>query len=105
MAIAPWLRPQALDMLLLRNKNLDRRFSESGGREDRERAGFLPTRQTALFVIAGDDLAARLRAMRLLAPDARLLRHKLVAAQGDGLQPWLPLDPHPDFIARLMGAG
>ena len=72
LALAPHLRPQALDLLFVRNKNLDRSFTEFGGSRPRAHSGFLPTAETALFLLAGEDLARRLAMSALLEPEHRL---------------------------------
>ncbi len=102
LALAPWLRPHALDPFFLRNANLDRGFTEFGGAGHGLASGFAPTRQTALFLIAGDALDRRLAAIPMFGPDATLVRARLIAAQADELAPWVALDPHPDLIARLF---
>ncbi len=61
LALAPSLRPAALDLLLARNPNLDRGFCEFGGRKGGSHGGFLPTLETAAFLIAGNNLAQRFR--------------------------------------------
>lgn len=100
LSLLPNLRPQALDPLQIRNKMTDRGFTEFGGIADVR--GFRPTRETALFLLAGADMGRRLAAMRLFADDSRLVRHQLLARQDDPFAPWLPLDPHPDLLARLI---
>jgi hypothetical protein len=107
LALLPWLRPQALDMLSIRNPQTERAFGEFGmivpapGAADAP----VPSRATALFVIAGDDLAARLAATALFANDAPLVRHGLLAPQGADHDVALPLAPHPALVARLAGIG
>jgi hypothetical protein len=102
LALAPWLRPQALDLLFLRNANLDRGFTEFGGRVHGLATGFAPTRQTALFLLAGDALDRRLAAMPLFGADGVLVRQRLIVLQPDDFAPWLPLEPHPELLARLL---
>ncbi|MGL5888868.1 MAG: ATP-binding protein, partial [Bacteroidia bacterium] len=72
-ALAPHLRPQLLDVFYTRNSTYDRGFSEFGGLKGVNFSGFLPTAETAVFVIAGSDVTARIAAARLLASDATLL--------------------------------
>lgn len=103
LALIPSLRPQALDPLLIRNQAADRRFTEFGGIVDDR--GFRPTRETALFLLAGEDMGRRLAAMTLFAEKAALVRHALIAKQPDPHVPWMPLDPHPELLARLVAAG
>jgi hypothetical protein len=101
LALLPWVRPQALDPLVTRNAGIDRPFTEFGGVSTAARA-FAPTRQTALFVIAGDDLADRTRSMAMFSSEAALVRNRLLAQQADDYAPWMPLDPHPQLIERLF---
>ena len=100
LSLLPGFRAQALDPLQIRNRVTDRAFTEFGGIADAR--GFRPTRETALFLLAGEDMDRRLAAMRLFADDAPLVRHQLLARQDDQFAPWLPLDPHPDLLARLI---
>jgi ATPase family associated with various cellular activities (AAA) len=65
LALAPHVRPQALDVLFVRNTNFDRGYTEFGGFRGRTHGGFLPTGETAAFLLAGEDLAQRLHALRL----------------------------------------
>ncbi|MDO7883976.1 ATP-binding protein [Hymenobacter cheonanensis] len=60
LALAPHLRPQALDPFFGRNGLYDRPFTEFGGLRGKGHAGFLPTGETALFLLAGADLTQRL---------------------------------------------
>ncbi|WP_343641857.1 AAA family ATPase [Roseateles sp.] len=66
LALAPHLRPAALDLLFMRNQNLDRGFTEFGGIRAQAHGGFLPTGETAAFLVAGDELPARFALMAWL---------------------------------------
>lgn len=65
LALAPHVRPQALDTLFVRNKNFDRGFTEFGGWKGKAHGGFLPTFETAAFILAGSDLRERFALMHL----------------------------------------
>lgn len=69
LALAPHLRPQALDPFLMKNNLYDRGFSEFGGLQMPGHAGFWPSLETALFLLAGDDLARRFKALALFGQD------------------------------------
>lgn len=92
LALLPQLRPQVLDMLLIQNETTKRRFTEFGG-TDANGHGFRPTRETALFLLAGEDMDRRLEAMCLFMPNAPLhAKRILIAAERDGeIGPWSPL--------------
>lgn len=68
LALAPHLRPQALDPFLIRNTSLDRGFTEFGGAPAGAQEGFRPTIETAAFILAGTDLNRRLDLLQLFAP-------------------------------------
>lgn len=89
LALAPHLQPQLLDLLFVNNENLNRGFCEFGGWKGRQHGGFLPTVETAAFLLAGDSLAQRFELHRLLEDGAPLRRHGLVRLQHDGPgEPW-----------------
>ena len=66
LSIVPHIRPQLLDPLMIKNADLDRNFTEFGGVQGRNHAGFLPTGETALFLLAGDDLGKRMQVRHLM---------------------------------------
>lgn len=78
LALAPHLRPQALDPFFGRNGLYDRPFTEFGGLRGKGHAGFLPTGETALFLLAGTDLAQRLPYQTSLWADSPLATARLV---------------------------
>lgn len=51
LAIAPHLRPHALDIFFGKNQLYDRGFTEFGGIIDKSHSGFLPTGQTFCFLV------------------------------------------------------
>lgn len=69
LALIPHISPQLLDTFFINNKNFGRAFTEFGGWQGKTHSGFLPTCQTAAFVLAGDDLAKRLETLNLFDPD------------------------------------
>ncbi|OWQ84404.1 AAA family ATPase [Roseateles aquatilis] len=93
LALAPHLRPSALDLLFMRNQNLERGFTEFGGIKAQAHGGFLPTGETAAFLLAGDRLRDRLALLDWFdAP------HPLMAGGH------LRLDTPPAGEPRLCGA-
>lgn len=65
LGLIPHIRPQLLDTLFIRNKSLDRSYTEFGGWKGKSHGGFLPTCETAAFILAGDDLKKRFDLMRI----------------------------------------
>lgn len=104
LALVPHLRPQALDMLFLRNRNLDRGFTEFGGWKGRTHGGFLPTCETAAFLVAGTDLARRFAALALFEPAHPLIAHGVLRVTHDAPgEPLLSasLALTPEYLHRL----
>ncbi|HEY1396377.1 ATP-binding protein [Roseateles sp.] len=89
LALAPHLRPQLMDLLFVSNRNLDRGFCEFGGWKGRHHGGFLPTVETAAFLLAGEDLSRRFALRQMLDETAPLRRLGMVrlAHEAPG-EPW-----------------
>jgi len=78
LALIPHVRPQLLDVLWSRNEVTQRGFTEFGGMQGANHGGFIPTGETAAFLLAGDDLAARFAMTRLFEADQFLARQNVV---------------------------
>lgn len=83
LALAPHLRPAALDLFFVKNRDLDRGFTEFGGYRGQYHAGFLPTGETAAFMLAGDDLHARLAITAMFDAEHPMMRAGIVRLNGD----------------------
>ncbi len=69
LALAPHVRPNFLDQVIKEALPESGDFPEIGGMWDKETRGFLPTGETALFLLAGEDLVKRFAVQRLLTGD------------------------------------
>ena len=78
LALIPIVRPQLLDVLWSRNPATERGFTEFGGAPGATHGGFVPTGETAMFVLCGDDLAARFAMMRIFEGDHAFARHNVL---------------------------
>ena len=72
LALLPHLCPQALDSFVLNNRTLGRPYTEFGGWHGKSHSGFLPTCETALFLLAGNDIEKRLQMMALFDTSSTL---------------------------------
>lgn len=97
LALAPLLRPQLLEVLWARNPATQRGYSEFGGVVGPADGHFMPTVETAVFLLAGDALAGRLAAIRRFAAGAALFR-------GEVLRPLQVADGESPLAARLQAA-
>lgn len=73
LAIAPHVNSAILDPFFVRNSAIDRAFSQFGG-TGTNATTFQPTAETALFLLAGADTAARIAAMPMFDADHPLRR-------------------------------
>ena len=78
LAFAPSLKPGFFDSLLQRVHPGAGDFPQFGGLRGKQHRGFLPTGDTALFLLAGDDLEARLRWQTLLCGEHPLVKKGVV---------------------------
>jgi hypothetical protein len=78
LALAPHLAPESLDPFLLQNQVTGRRFSEFGGLPGQSHSGFLPTVETAWFLIAGGNRLKRLQMYGLLDAGHRLISDRIL---------------------------
>jgi AAA+ superfamily predicted ATPase len=69
LALIPHVRPQILDAFFVNNKNFDRRFTEFGGLMGKVHGGFIPTCETASFILNGNDLDGRFSFIKMLEDD------------------------------------
>jgi hypothetical protein len=79
LAYIPHIRPDLLDPFLIQNQSVQRRFTEFGGIVGAAHGGFLPTAETALFLLAGEDIEARLRLQALFSPEHVLQQQGVLA--------------------------
>ena len=78
LAIMPHIRPQLLDTFFIQNKNFDRPFTEFGGWRGNTHGGFLPTGETAAFIVAGTDLQKRFDLLKLFDDEYYLAKKNVL---------------------------
>jgi hypothetical protein len=98
LALAPHVRPHLLDVLWARNEATERGFTEFGGWHGTTHGGFIPTGETAAFLLAGDDLAGRFAAARLFDGSHLFARHNVLH-----LAPASPAEPYLSGALTLSG--
>lgn len=104
LALVPHLKPGVLDILSSKNQDYDRRYSEFGGLFVEGHSGFIPTVETVLFILAGDDIAKRMRYQYLFRPDHVLTHNRVIARQtrkrgmprGSGV--WMVSEEYVDYL-------
>lgn len=94
LALAPILKPDFFDSILQRVQSGSGDYPQFGGTRGKQHRGFLPTGDTALFLLAGDDLVERIRWQVLLSGEHPLVRRGVVYLDD-------PIDGDPPMSGRL----
>jgi hypothetical protein len=84
LALIPHIQPQLLDVFFTLNKKTGRGYTEFGGIKGSRHGGFIPTIETALFIIAGNDLGKRFRLHPFFEPDHIFLSHNILQLDAAG---------------------
>jgi hypothetical protein len=87
LALAPYFRPQILDILMAKNPNFDAVCTEFGGVVEYPHRGVIPTIETFLFILAGRDLQKRSHLMRVFNPKQVLIKQNILEVQQKDKQP------------------
>jgi hypothetical protein len=61
LAIAPVIKPEILDVFFIQNSTFNRGFTEFGGIKGVGHGGFVPTGETAMFILSEDSLETRFK--------------------------------------------
>jgi len=83
LALLPFIKPQSLDVFLIKNQNLNSEFSEFGGIKDPSKLGFTPSLETASFILTGQKLEERLEFMRFFNKNNILFTKGILAYDSD----------------------
>jgi AAA+ superfamily predicted ATPase len=98
LALVPHIRPQLLDVFFTKNKTFDRRFSEFGGVMNG--AAFIPTGETLIFVLAGEDLEVRFNVYGILDSDHFFMQQDILRMnRGEGSVLQAPLQLSDDMLS------
>ena len=105
LALMPHLAPQNLDIFFAQNKDFGRQYTEFGGWKGLSHAGFLPTGETAAFILCGEDAERRKEVVRLFRKDQWLYRQNILRLEGAGEgEPFLSgqLRACEEFLSRVL---
>ncbi|MCX2574533.1 ATP-binding protein [Pedobacter sandarakinus] len=98
LAMVSQVKPQCLDIFLVQNANTGQIFTEFGGRKGNVFSGFLPTAETFLFLMAGDNLSKRFDLLKYF--DAKHPLFALNVLEYDPLPPYEPISSIPLHINK-----
>jgi len=105
LALMPHTRPQSLDIFFVQNKDFDRQYTEFGGWKGLSHGGFLPTGETASFILAGEDLEKKKAVIRMFRNDHWFYTQNILRLEGAGDgEPFLSgqLRLSEEFLSRVL---
>ena len=90
LALAPHVRPQLLDVFFTKNSTFDRGFSEFGGIKGDNFGGFLPTGETAAFILGADNVETRIKLFQIFDSAHKFYKQKILKLDvTKDTEPWL----------------
>lgn len=78
LSIAPHMLPHLLDVFFVKNANYDRAFTEFGGIKGQHHSGFIPTGETASFLLAANDLEKRFQVIGIFDSDHFFSKYRIL---------------------------
>jgi AAA+ superfamily predicted ATPase len=121
LALMPHIAPEILDLFFIRNANLDKPYTEFGGWKGTSHDGFLPTGQTAAFLLTLGDTNKVSDVVKLFSKEHSFYKMNILKLESQGTgEPFLSgrlivsqetlakivgTDPETDFPAKQIQTG
>lgn len=108
LALMPHISPQTLDLFFIRNKELDRPYTEFGGWKGTSHSGFLPTGETAAFLLGIDHPESRPLVLQLFGKEHWFHQQNVLRLEGQGTgEPFVSgkLCVSEEFLAKVLSNG
>ena len=81
LALAVHIQPKLLDVFLIKNAAYDKGFTEFGGIKGQNFGGFIPTGETAVFVLAANNLEKRFRISELFSDHHKFKKFNILSLE------------------------
>lgn len=81
LTITPHFKPQNLNLFFCQDQSINKPFVEFGGWQGKKHQGFLPTAESALFLLAADDMHKRMQMLPLLEREHFFTREGILEIQ------------------------
>ena len=108
LGLMPHVSPESLDLFFIQNKNLDRPYTEFGGWKGALHNGFLPTGETAAFLLSLGNENKRQDAIRIFSQEHWFHKSNILRLEGVGQgEPFLSgkLCISEEFLAKINHEG
>lgn len=69
LALVPHIQPHLLDIFFIKNADYDRGFTEFGGVKGQSHGGFIPTGETAAFILSVNEFEKRFQLLSIFSED------------------------------------
>lgn len=105
LALAPYVKPELLDIFLAKNSLYDRSFTEFGGRTGTNIPGFQPTGQTFSFLLGTSKTDWLSGFFQTLGNDAKLIEKKIIVfdnGDSSGTIMHAPMLIAPDWLHKML---
>lgn len=83
LGLMPHISPESLDLFFIQNKNIEKPFTEFGGWKGTSHSGFLPTGETAAFLLTLNN-PNRQNVTAIFAKDHWFYKNNVLRLQGQG---------------------
>lgn len=100
LALIPHTRPQALDLLFSENTLIKRGYTEFGGIKGNYHSGFIPTGETALFILSGINLVHRYSVLYLFKENHFFHQHSILKLDRDTNSRNEPVQSAPIVVSK-----
>ena len=108
LGLMPHISPESLDLFFIQNKSLDRPYTEFGGWKGASHSGFLPTGETAAFLISNTNDKKRHDVIKMLSQEHWFHKSNILRLDGQGQgEPFLSgkLCISDEFLAKINNDG
>jgi len=78
LSLIPHIKPQVLDCFFMKNERYERIYTQFGGLKGKYHSGFLPTGETASFILADGDISERIELIELFRPEHFFAKHNIL---------------------------
>jgi len=100
LGLCPHIQPELLDLFLIENNHTKRGFTEFGGIKGNMHGGFMPTVETAAFLIAGKNMAERFMVYHYFGEDHFFGKHRILTMHTTELNRNEPVFSSPILLSK-----